>query len=402
MQIQEFASDPMRFLAAKAKEGQPAHIFRFLHKRFVFFYSREAAEHILVKHTRNYPHHPTIFRRIRPVTGRRGLVQLPLEESRAVRSSALALFQGEALGAISESVRRAAQENLREISSHRQVDIGRAMNHLVMQTALEIFLGAREKALVERFANKFFRLNELCGFHMRRLLPLAGFFPLREKLERMRLETELRAMVAGFLESQPGNIQGIANAFRDSPDRVDQVLTFLFAGHETSSASIAFTLLLLGQEPALQDKIAAGDEALLLAVYKESLRLYSPAYMLVREARTRDSIHGIPVKPGDSIVIALQAMHRGERAFPEADQFRPERFLGQAGRSKSFLPFGLGPRACVGERIAYLEAKIIIQEFCRHFQFRRTQNAIRSIPLITQQPQGSQFLELDPRGEYVG
>jgi cytochrome P450 len=168
----------------------------------------------------------------------------------------------------------------------------------------------------------------------------------------------------------------------------DEVLTLLFAGHDTTASGLSWAWYLLARHPQVQE--ALHDEAahlagraptaedlphlpLATAVFEEALRLYPPAPGLVRRAVAPDEIQGRPV-PAKAILMPSQwLLHRHPAYWEEPDQFRPERFLpGRApDRPKfAYFPFGGGPRACIGSTFALIEGALVLAGLSQRFHFR--------------------------------
>jgi cytochrome P450 len=169
----------------------------------------------------------------------------------------------------------------------------------------------------------------------------------------------------------------------------DEVLTLLFAGHDTTASGISWAWYLVARHPEIQE--ALHDEAaaclagraptaqdlphlpLATAVFEEALRLYPPAPGLARRAIKPDEIQGRPV-PANAILMPSQwLIHRHPDYWDEPDRFRPERFLpGHAvARPKfAYFPFGGGPRVCIGNTFALIEGALVLAGLTQHFYFR--------------------------------
>ena len=159
---------------------------------------------------------------------------------------------------------------------------------------------------------------------------------------------------------------------------VDNAATFYLAGHETTANTISWTLYLLSEQPELQEQLAvesrsalgAGIDAdlparlpLLRMTVEESLRLYPPAPRFDREARDSDEICGAEVRPGDFVSIWPWLLHRHEQLWDDPDAFDPGRFAPERKAERhrfQYIPFGGGPRTCVGARFAMAEALTIL------------------------------------------
>jgi cytochrome P450 len=159
----------------------------------------------------------------------------------------------------------------------------------------------------------------------------------------------------------------------------DEVITLLFAGHETTSLALGWTWYLLAQHPSvasrlreevsqqLQNRLPTIDDLSRLSytrmVLEEPMRLYPPAWETMRMAIADDEIGGYPVPAGSIVWLCTVITHRHPDVWDHPDDFDPERFLPHrsAGRSRwSYFPFGGGPRHCLGESFAMMEAQLAL------------------------------------------
>ena len=169
---------------------------------------------------------------------------------------------------------------------------------------------------------------------------------------------------------------------------VDNLLTFYLAGHETTARALAWTLYLIARSPqwgaALEEEIAgvtggapvegAHIERLVLVqqVLKESMRLYPPVPMLARQCVAATSLGGIDVAPGATVAMPIYAMHRHAKRWEDPDAFDPERF--SAAREAKipryqYMPFGAGPRICIGMAFAMLESTAMLATLLQKARF---------------------------------
>ena len=173
-----------------------------------------------------------------------------------------------------------------------------------------------------------------------------------------------------------------------SPTEVrSNILTFLSAGHETTANTLAWSIFLLSQAPEWRSRVAEEGERELSdpgddladrlivtkAVIEEALRLYPPIAALSRAAVDADVLGEMAVKPGSLIVIAPYVLHRHRALWSRPDAFDPSRFLPEARSGIprfAYLPFGVGPRTCIGSTFALQEAAIVLAVLTRHFQMR--------------------------------
>lgn len=167
----------------------------------------------------------------------------------------------------------------------------------------------------------------------------------------------------------------------------DHIVTFIGAGHETTSRALTWMFYLLSQDEAVRERLEAEVDALditlppehwaahmpwSIACFEESMRIYPPAPIISREAVEDDKFGDMDISAGDNVLVNLWALHRHERLWEAPLQFRPERFFGQA-RNKidrfQYLPFGMGHRVCIGQRFAMQEAAIMIALMARRYRF---------------------------------
>ena len=165
----------------------------------------------------------------------------------------------------------------------------------------------------------------------------------------------------------------------------DQMLTMLIAGHDTSTALLAWTFALIGQHPdilvRLVDEVDTQQKSALLdQVIKESLRLYPPIHIgnrrVAKEMEFNDSRDRIPV--GERMFYSIYLTHRDPEVWENAEDFCPERFAnGRKTPPFSYVPFGGGPRACIGGAFGQAEARIVMARLLQTFTFEFTNHKIR-------------------------
>jgi cytochrome P450 len=183
----------------------------------------------------------------------------------------------------------------------------------------------------------------------------------------------------------------------------DQVLVFLLAGHETTAGALTFTLHLLGRHPEIQERVANGDADLVRAAVLEGMRLYPPAHTTERRAAVDTEIAGYPVPAGTTVLVSPWVTHRHPDFWPEPERFDPDRFVSEGsagGRDRprySYFPFGGGPRSCIGEHFAMLEATVLLRTLLTRYRIESLDARLRLTPLITLRPAAPVRALLHPR-----
>ena len=183
----------------------------------------------------------------------------------------------------------------------------------------------------------------------------------------------------------------------------DQVATMILAGHETTAVTLFWALYLLARAPDVQDRVAeeaelfgSGEDVPSItrlvytrAVIEETMRLYPPAYVIVRAAREADEIAGMPVRPGDLMVVSPWLLHRHRRRWVEPDAFIPDRFMPGAPAIDryAYLPFGVGPRVCIGAQFAITEATLVLSRLVGSFRIELDDpRPVLPVAIVTTQP----------------
>lgn len=195
----------------------------------------------------------------------------------------------------------------------------------------------------------------------------------------------------------------------------DNLLTFIVAGHETTALTLAWSLYLLAFDPEAQEKaraevqsvltgtVASGDDVAKLPfirqVVDEALRLYPPAGMVSRTALAKDELCDRKVLPGDTVILPIYALHRHHQLWEDPDSFRPDRWEGFKPDRYTYLPFGDGPRICIGASFAIQEAVIVLATLLAQFRFKSVPGRTPDpVMIITLRPEGGVWLEAEPIG----
>lgn len=194
----------------------------------------------------------------------------------------------------------------------------------------------------------------------------------------------------------------------------DNLLTFIVAGHETTALTLAWSLYLLAFDPAIQDRARDEAQALLQGraataadvaglpsirrIVDEALRLYPPAAFLSRTAQTDDTLLGREVRKGDSVILPIYALHRHHALWQNPDRFDPSRFADPRAIDRyAYLPFGDGPRVCIGANFALQEAVIILATLLSRFRFAPIAGRDpKPVMILTLRPEGGVWLDVQP------
>lgn len=197
----------------------------------------------------------------------------------------------------------------------------------------------------------------------------------------------------------------------------DEVMTLLLAGHETTANTLSWTLYLLAQNPAEQAHLAEelgtvleGRTAEAAALQRlpytqmvlmEAQRLYPPAWAIGRKALHDFDVSGYRVRAGTNIIVSQWVLHRDPQLYPNPQRFDPERWREEvAGRRSlpkfAYLPFGAGPRVCVGASLALTESALVLATLMQHFRFSlASAEKVKAFPSVTLRPKKGLHLRVE-------
>ncbi len=195
----------------------------------------------------------------------------------------------------------------------------------------------------------------------------------------------------------------------------DNLLTFIVAGHETTALTLAWALYLCAFDQDVQENLyeevsavlggrMAGPEDIGKLPYteqviKEALRLYPPASFISRTAQAPDELCGREIRRKDTVMLPIYALQRNEELWPEPNAFKPERFAKGAKYDRfAWLPFGDGPRVCIGAHFAMVEAQIILASLISRYRFAPIKGKVPTPEMVlTLRPKGGVWLKITPR-----
>lgn len=190
-------------------------------------------------------------------------------------------------------------------------------------------------------------------------------------------------------------------------------MQLIVAGHETSSTSLLWTIYLLSQHPEAYRKVKAEldnleeismdslmDLTYTVLVIQESLRMYPPFWMIDRQAIADDEVEGYKIKKGTMVLVYIYGIHHSEKYWQQPDTFDPERFSGVNPKKESpftYLPFGAGPKGCIGGNYAMLQMLVILKKVLSKFDISLDKKSVELAPFIILKPKEKILFNLTPR-----
>jgi cytochrome P450 len=398
----------------------------FVGHRQIILNDPAGIRHVLIENADNYRRTASVFRLLGPVVGN-GLFLAEGEDWREQRRTAAPAFAPRAMGLLAGHIARASDRLVGELAALDGADIDlfarfRLLALEIVAAALFSLDLAREapalRAAMQSYADGIGRPT-LMDF----LLPRG--WPTPRSWGRRRFRRRWMARIAEILAARqaeppsdpPRDLFDMMASGATSQDRqVEQAATMLAAGHETSAVALFWSLYLAASLPQVQERLVAEAAPLDLgatgaaaslpylvytrAVVDEALRLYPPAFSIVRQARVADEAGGVIIPARAVVLIVPWVLHRHRLLWSDPDRFDPGRFLpgGEPPGRFSYLPFGAGPRACVGAQFALTETVLILARLVQAFRLELNDDRpVLPLARITLQPDHSPPFRLHRR-----
>src|SRR5690242_5059635 len=417
---------PLEMFTELARYGDVVGI-RVVNFKNVFINHPDLIEEVLVGHPRRYVK-GRVLRANRHVFGD-GLLTSEgdfwLRQRRLVQPA----FHRARIASYAETMVQYAQRMLESWSAGEERDVHREMMRLTLPIVAKTLFDADVAGDAQDVGKSLELLLEL-GANFRRTLFVPHWVPtptnLRIKREIAFIESILYRIIAerrassrdtGDLLSMLLNAQDEDGSRMTDKQLRDETITLFLAGHETTASTLSWTWWLLAQNPAAEAKLHGELDSVLggrapslddlsklpytANVITESLRLYPTAWGLARIAVEDHELGGYTVRKGMGVAMAQWVVHRDKRWYDAPEEFRPERWEGDLLKKLprfAYFPFGGGPRQCIGNSFAVMEASLLLATIAQKFRLRLVPNhPVVPLASITLRPGHGVRLTLESR-----
>jgi len=390
-----------------------------------------AMKRIFLDNSDNYPKSEVMNRMLRPAVGN-SLFTAEGSEWRWQRRAVAPVFSHRNVVALSPVMTETARRAAARMAPDRPHEMVGEMLSATFDVICEVALSGREYFDAETYGAAITEYFEKVGrASMLDFLQAPDWVPRPGHLLGRRSVRTMHGMVSEAIEARRRQASGKADDLLDHmlaatdpqtgrtmtpTDLLHNMQFFIVAGHETTALALSWALYLLATRQDVQDRARAearsaltgeaATEAELAAapfvrrILDEAMRLYPPVGFLARTARDHDVLGGRDVRPGEIVFLAIYAMHRHEMFWDRPNDFDPDNFAPEAVKVRHkylHIPFGAGPRVCVGANFAMMQAQIILTTLLARYRFE-TVGRPPPWPVMTMtvRPEGGVWLAASP------
>jgi cytochrome P450 len=396
--LPQMRRDSLGFLSAMVRTYGDIVTLPFGPVRVYLLCHPEHVTYVLQEHAPNYGK-SRFSAQVRPLLGQ-GLATSDGALWRMQRRLVQPAFHRERLAALAGTITTATQAMLARWAAHAAA--GTALDMLAEMTRVTgevivraLFGTALPEAVGRTMFTDFTTVTGYLRTHMLTLTPWSAWLPTPGRRQFQAALARLDHLVWHHIqarrqqEGDQGDLLALLLAARDpatgegmAPQQLrDEVMTLLFAGHETTALALTWTWYLLACHPEVAERLWRDVTAVLAGrmptvadlphlpytrmVLEEAMRLYPPAWMIARAARAADVIGGYPIPAGTTVFLSPYLTHRHPAVWAEPEQFDPDRFGAERAAARApgaYFPFAAGPRACLGAPLAMMEAQLIVAQ----------------------------------------
>jgi cytochrome P450 len=429
-------NDPLSFLVDLAQQYGGVASFHVFRLPVIVLSSAEGVKHVLQDQNASYSKNTIQYNALKSITGK-GLLTNDGEDWLRQRRLAQPAFARPRVLALDQIVVPAVQAMLERwapsLRAQTALDIDREMMQLTLEIVGKALFSIDLSGEAHALTGAVLTTLDHIVYRARNMVTHPAFLPTPRNLRFHRALATLDRAVYNMIAqrqqaSDPGSdLLGMLLAARDpetgqamSNHQVrDELMTMLVAGHETVASALTWTWLLLAQNPAARAQMDAEIEQVLqnrppsaadlaalpytAAVFSEALRLYPPAWLITRQALAEDSVEGWRIPKGALVILSPYTVHRQANTWPDSEAFKPERFLekeppGAPGLKRfAYIPFGAGPRICIGNQFAQVEGQLILATVAQRCHLELTAPQPRTDALVTLRPHGGLPMRVKPR-----
>ncbi|MCG8326728.1 MAG: cytochrome P450 [Chitinophagales bacterium] len=372
-----FAADTLGFVLACANKGLPMARARIAFRDFLILLEPEAIRQVLQKNHRNYVK-SFAYQGLQEFLGE-GLLTAEGDSWLQNRRRLQVAFHRKEIANMEQAMKEVVAEKLEQLSLDTAIDLQPMFLEWTRDILLKALFGLEPASIngMGEVHRHLWFLRTYANDRMKKPLMAPPSWPTRTNRQFRQSVKALEGIILQlfYLSRQDNNkgvlVKQMLEALKkgDWTDQqvFDEIITLFLAGQETTTNGMIFLIHQLLQHPHLVQRIAdEGDDLNWEHFIMEVLRMYPPVWAVSREMLDDDVLLGEKVEAGTTVFLSIYAMHRHPEFWNDPDEFLPDRFLKDYPQ-KAYMPFGLGPRICIGNHFALMEMKIMAETLVRQY-----------------------------------
>jgi cytochrome P450 len=425
----EFRRDLLGYYLEWARDYGDAVSLNLAGWQIVMLNNPDYAEYVLVRNHRNFIKFPRFFRHVDAIFGQ-GLLTSEGEFWHRQRRLAAPAFHAQRVAGYGDTMVHHTQRMLAGWRPGDVREVHTEMMEVTLRIAAKTLFDAEVNADVAELGQAFDALAHEIAKRVRRPWRIPDAIPTPGNIRYLRGVRRVDQLVNAIISERQrdngdrGDLLSMLMLARDDEGKAmtqrqlrDEVITLLLAGHETTALALSWTWYLLAQHPQADAKLAAelrdvlGGRAPTASdlprlryteqVVTEAMRIYPPAWTIGREALADCEIGGYHIPAGTTVIISPWVSHRNPRYFADPVAFRPERWdngFADTLPRFAYIPFGGGPRICIGNRFAMMETILVLATVAQRFHLElQDDRPVVPLPSITLRPKDGIWVKLVSR-----
>jgi len=396
--MREFNDDTLRFLLYSRQFGDMI-TARFGPAKLYLLNHPDLIHEVLVSKASHFYKSSILKQALGPVIGE-GLFTSDGDFWKRQRKLAQPAFHTKRISNYAETMVDCSETLIQGWHENATLDVEKEMSDVTIQVVAKTMFGS-EVAGIETLIHEVRVLLKIMDARFSRLFQIPRWLPTTENRSLAATMSSMNRLIQGFIETRreseedSGDLLSMLLMARDEDngERMsdkhlrDELMTIFGAGHETTATTLTWVWYVLATHPEIEAKLHAELDNVLQGrrptmedlprlsytsqVIKEAMRLYPPAFATSRDSIDETEIGGITFPKGTSFFINIYGMHRDSRFFANPDVFDPQRFSPENEKTidkNAYLPFGSGPRVCIGNAFAMMEARLLLATMAQQYR----------------------------------
>ncbi|GAC1642798.1 MAG: cytochrome P450 [Ktedonobacteraceae bacterium] len=399
--LPEHTRDRLSLYLRVARQCGDVGSFHFGPYRVIFFNTSEYVHSIFVEHAYDFDKGAAIHNTFRPIIGN-GIFTSEGDFHRRQRKLMAPSFQPRHITSYADTMVHYGELIQREWSENETIDVSQEMTNLTMSIIGKVLFDADVFTETDELGAAMTTILAHASHTLSQLFPIPLNWPTKRNKNMRQAIALLRGRIQKLIEERCAETRernDFLSVLLQSKDEdshsmsdeqiIDESLTLFGAGHETTATALAWTWYLLASHPDIYKKVQEEVDTVLeghtptyadlarlpycLQVFKETMRLYPPAYAISRAPLHDVNIDGYTVRKGkDIVLVSPYTIHRRPDYFPNPEMFDSERFTPENEKRLpryAYMPFGAGPRICIGNHFAMMEGHLLLATLAQRVTF---------------------------------